>query len=244
MWSLQPPEVTFMPIISDDDAAQIKALFEERLEGPVTLVHFTQKESKLVIPGVVPCAGCRDALQLLEELVVLDGRLSLELHDFAAEAELAQEMGIDHIPATVVRGQGDGDRVRLLGVPSGYEFSTLLEDIFDASAGAPELPAAVSEALEGLEHDVHIQVFVTPTCPYCPTAVHGAHVLARGSERVTADMVMAGEFPDLAQRYGVMAVPKTVINGTHAFEGAVPDEDVVRAVLEAVGAEVPELPAE
>jgi glutaredoxin-like protein len=231
-----------MPIISEEDAAQIRTLFEERLDGDVTLVHFTQKQSKLVVPGVVPCAGCRDALDLLEELVALDSRLKLEVHDFAAEADLAQQMGIDHIPATVVRGEGDGDRVRLLGVPSGYEFSTLLEDIFEASAGAPELPVAISEALEGLEEDVHIQVFVTPTCPYCPTAVHGAHVLARASERVTADMVMAGEFPDLAQRYGVMAVPKTVINGTHTFEGAIPDEDVLRAVLEAVGAPVPELP--
>jgi glutaredoxin-like protein len=231
-----------MPIIGEDDAAQIRALFEERLDGDVTLVHFTQKESKLIVPGIVPCAGCRDALQLLEELVALDDRLTLEVHDFVAEAELAQQMGIDHIPATVVRGAGDGDRVRLIGVPSGYEFSTLLEDVFEASAGQPELPPAVTDALEGIDQDVHIQVFVTPTCPYCPTAVHGAHQLARVSERVTADMVMAGEFPDLAQRYAVMTVPKTVINGTHTFEGALPDEDVLRAVLEAVGAPVPELP--
>ncbi len=67
-------------------------------------------------------------------------------------------------------------------------------------------------------------------------------MMAMESDQVTADMVEAVEFPQLSNRYGVMAVPKTVINGTHAFEGAVPDEDVVRAVLEAVGADVPELP--
>ncbi len=233
-----------MPIITEDDAAQIRTLFEERLDGDVTLVHFTQKESKLVVPGVVPCAGCRDALALLEELTALDDRLKLEIHDFVAESELAQQMGIDRIPATVVRGGGGGDRVRLFGVPAGYVFSTLLEDIFDASSGETELPEQTWEALEGLDQDVHIQVFVTPTCPYCPTAVHSAHQLARANDRITADMVMAGEFPDLSQRFAVMAVPKTVINGTHAFEGAVPDEDVVRAVLQAVGADVPELPEE
>lgn len=230
-----------MPIISEDDATQIRSLFEERLSGAVTLVHFTQQESRLVVPGVVPCAGCRDALQLLEELVELDERLTLEVHDLVREAELAAEMGIDRIPATVVRGDGEGDRVRLFGVPSGYEFSTLLEDIFDASSEEAPPPPGI-ETLEDLDEDVHIQVFVTPTCPYCPTAVHSAHQLARANERITADMVMAGEFPELAQRYGVMAVPKTVINETHAFEGAVPDEDIVRAVLEAVGRDVPELP--
>ena len=69
-----------------------------------------------------------------------------------------------------------------------------------------------------------------------------AHQLARVNERITADMVMAGEFPDLAQRFGVMAVPKTVINETHVFEGSAPPEDLARAVLDAVGAPVPELP--
>ena len=231
-----------MPIIGEEDAAQIRTLFDERLNGGVTLVHFTQKASKLVVPGIVPCEGCRDALQLLEELVALDDRLELEVHDFANEAELAREMGIDRIPATVVRGGEAGDRIRLFGVPSGYEFSTLLEDILDAGSGeAPPPPAGAAE-LEGLDQDVHIQVFVTPTCPYCPTAVLMAHQLARVNERITADMVMAGEFPDLAQRFGVMAVPKTVINDTHVFEGSAPPEDLARAVLEAVGAPVPELP--
>ena len=73
-----------MPIIGEDDAAQIRTLFGERLNGDVTLVHFTQKASKLVVPGIVPCEGCRDALQLLEELVALDDRLTLEVHDFAS----------------------------------------------------------------------------------------------------------------------------------------------------------------
>jgi glutaredoxin-like protein len=231
-----------MSIIGEDDAAQIRTLFEERLDGAVTLIHFTQKQSKLVVPGVVPCEGCRDALQLLEELVALDERLALEVHDFAAEAELASEMGIDRIPATVVRGADGNGRVRLLGVPSGYEFSTLLEDILDAGAGEAAPPPAGAAELADLDQDVRIQVFVTPTCPYCPTAVLMAHQLARVNERITADMVMAGEFPDLAQRYGVMAVPKTVINGTHVFEGSVQPDELARAVLEAVGAPVPELP--
>jgi alkyl hydroperoxide reductase subunit AhpF len=129
----------------------------------------------------------------------------------------------------------------LFGVPAGYECSTLLEDVIDAGGGAAA-PAESVRALEVVDQGVHIQVFVTPTCPNCPPAVLAAHQLARVNEHITADMVMANEFPDAAQRFSVMTVPKTVINDTHTLEGAAPQEDVVRAVLQAVGAPVPELP--
>jgi hypothetical protein len=61
-----------------------------------------------------------------------------------------------------------------------------------------------------------------------------AHHLAVASELVRADCVEATEFPDLAQRYSVMAVPKTVINDRAAFEGALPEAQFVDAVLRAV----------
>jgi hypothetical protein len=45
--------------------------------------------------------------------------------------------------------------------------------------------------------------------------------------------VEANEFPDLAQRYSVMAVPKTVVNDLVAFEGALPEGAFVDQVLRA-----------
>lgn len=49
-----------------------------------------------------------------------------------------------------------------------------------------------------------------------------------------ADIVEAGEFPALAQQYGVYAVPKTVINETHEIVGAVPEAELVKALAAAV----------
>ena len=63
-----------------------------------------------------------------------------------------------------------------------------------------------------------------------------AHHLAVASEWIRGDCVEATEFPDLAQRYMVMAVPKTVVNDRVSFEGAVPEAQFVDAVLRAVGA--------
>jgi hypothetical protein len=66
-----------------------------------------------------------------------------------------------------------------------------------------------------------LQVFVTPTCPYCPPAVILAHKLAMESDLIRADMVEATEFPHLSMKYAVMGVPRTVINEDIHIEGAV-----------------------
>jgi hypothetical protein len=62
-----------------------------------------------------------------------------------------------------------------------------------------------------------------------------AHHLAVASELIRGDCVEATEFPDLAQRYSVMAVPKTVVNERVSFEGALPEAQFVEQVLRAAG---------
>ncbi len=61
-----------------------------------------------------------------------------------------------------------------------------------------------------------------------------AQHMAIASPRVTAECIEATEFPELSQRYRVMAVPKVVINDKVQFEGALPEKDFLGAVLRAV----------
>ena len=61
-----------------------------------------------------------------------------------------------------------------------------------------------------------------------------AHKLAIESDLVRADMVESSEFPHLANRYAVMAVPKTVVNEQVSFEGALPERDFLEGVMQAV----------
>jgi hypothetical protein len=62
-----------------------------------------------------------------------------------------------------------------------------------------------------------------------------AHAIAVESPHVVADAIEAQEFPELAARYGVMGVPKTIVNETVEFVGAVPEEEFVANVLRAAG---------
>lgn len=59
--------------------------------------------------------------------------------------------------------------------------------------------------------------------------------MAMENEHITADSVELTEYPELAQKYHVMGVPKTMINGAHGVDGAVPESHLVRAIVEAMG---------
>lgn len=62
-----------------------------------------------------------------------------------------------------------------------------------------------------------------------------AHALAVESPHVTADVIEVAEFPELAQRYHVQGVPKTIINEQVSVDGAVPESRLLALVLDAVG---------
>jgi glutaredoxin-like protein len=213
-----------MPLLSEQDATAIKKQLDEVLTHPVKLVMFTQE---------FECMYCRETRQILEELTGLSSLMSLQVYDFVADKEIADRFGVDKIPAVVIvrTGEDGSDDVdygiRFYGIPSGYEFVSLLEAIKLVSGAASSLSPATLETLETLTEPLHLQVFVTPTCPYCPRAVVLAHQMAFASSLVQADMVEATEFPQLSVKYNVMGVPRTVINEEIHIEGAVPEPMLV-----------------
>jgi len=59
--------------------------------------------------------------------------------------------------------------------------------------------------------------------------------LAVESDHITADMVEATEFPQLAINYQVRAVPRTVINQTQFVDGMVPEPVMLQMLLMTLG---------
>ncbi|NLG51376.1 MAG: glutaredoxin [Chloroflexi bacterium] len=214
-----------MPLLSDKDRQFLENHFKKNLQSPVTLTFFTQ---------TIACQFCRETEQILQEVAALSDKITLEVFNFITDKEVAEQYWIDKIPATVIRGEKDYG-IRFYGIPSGYEFTSLIEDIVDVSRGKAELSDQTLEALKGLKEPVHIQVFVTPTCPYCPAAVRMGHSLAIASDKIRADMVESTEFPHLANKYQVYGVPRTVINESVHVEGAAPEPLFVAKVLQAAG---------
>ena len=83
-----------------------------------------------------------------------------------------------------------------------------------------------------------MKVFVTPTCPYCPGMARAAYMLGMATEKVHAEVIEVNEFPDLADKYKVEAVPLTVINDKIAIPGQMHESALVEQVVKAASAPV------
>ncbi|MDD4309225.1 MAG: thioredoxin family protein [Candidatus Cloacimonetes bacterium] len=212
-----------MPMLDEKVMQEVtKAL--ANMKNPVTLMLFTQP---------FECGYCKDTHTLLSELIAANKLLKLEVKQFDGDEEAVKSMGIDKIPAIAVLGDKDYG-IRFYGIPAGYEFSSLLSAILMVSTGITKLTPETKTFLSNLSKPVHLQVFVTPTCPYCPGAVILAHQLAFVSPHVVADMVEITEFPHLAQKYSVQGVPRTTINEKWFVEGAAPEAMLIAKLKEAL----------
>ena len=160
-----------MPFLSEADQDQLKDIFSnsKQMHDSVRLRVFTRPTSKLYIPGQQLCATCSEAEPFTRELAALSDKLEVIVHDVQAEPAHAEEYGVNGtLPMILVESASDaGDEargaMRFVGLPAGYEFSTLVADIVDVSSGTVGLSQATQDELRALEQDLHVQVFVTPT---------------------------------------------------------------------------------
>jgi len=192
-----------------------------RVANPVKLVVFTQE---------MECQFCREARDVVQELAGLSDKLSVETYDLVKDSTKAAEYRVDKVPAICVTGDKDYG-IRYYGVPAGFEFSTLLGLVDLVGSRDSGLKPETRTRLAGASAPLDLQMFVTLTCPACPVAAAMAARLAVESDKVTLSIIDSTEFPHLANLYSVMAVPKTVVNRGHSFEGAMPEEKFVEEVL-------------
>jgi glutaredoxin-like protein len=141
-----------MPLLDEKTRGEVTAELAD-LEKPVKLVMFTQD---------FECQFCRETRELCEEVAELSDQIAVEIYDFVADKDKADEYGVDKIPAIVIVGAKDYG-VRFFGIPSGYEFMSVLDGIKTVAAGQVELMPETLAFLGELKEPLHLQVFITPT---------------------------------------------------------------------------------
>ena len=210
-------------LIGKDDLREMDRSFRARLTGTVGVLLFTSGS------GGPYCAQAR---QLLEEVASLSEKIRLEVLDVGEARERAVGLAVEETP-TIVVVAANGANLYYVGVPAGHQLRCLVEDVIDASRGRAEIDGEARRIIGRVDRETVIRVFVTPFCPYSPRVVRAAHRFALENPRIRALMVESLEFPELAARYGVVGVPRTVINEGPGFDGAPSEREFAERVLRA-----------
>ncbi len=144
-------------LLNDDIIKQIQEVFSA-LKNPVHLMFFGSKQD---------CPYCDDTRQLLEEVAAISDLLTIAVYDMEADSDLASRYNVDKAPGLVIAAKEEEQitdfGVRLSGIPSGHEFTSLIQDIILVSNRDSGLNPQTRAFLKGLDKPVLLQVFVTPT---------------------------------------------------------------------------------
>ncbi len=215
-----------MSLISPADQARLRDDFAA-MTRPVRLLFFTRTDDH---------QACQQTRQIIDELPPLSERILIDEVNIDLQPQRAVAYGIAHVPALALIGENaDGQvgdtHIRFLGTPAGYEFISLIRAILLVGGGPSILSDDSRRKLETIDRPMSMHVFSTPTCPHCPKAVVLAHEIAWANPHVTAYAVEATEYPDLARRYRVTGVPKTVVNDAVEILGAVPEDTFIDETL-------------
>jgi glutaredoxin-like protein len=215
-----------MALISESDQVRLREDFA-KLTRRVKLLFFTQ---------TFGCDTCLQARQVIDELPPLSSNITIEEVNLVLDRDRAAQYGVDRAPAIalVAQDQQGAERdshIRFLGTPAGYEFISLIRAILLVGGGESILSQESRARIAAIDKPMTVQVFSTPTCPHCPNAVALAHEIAWANSNVTAWAIEATEYPDLARRYRVTGVPKTIVNEQVEILGAVLQDTFIEQTL-------------
>ncbi len=211
-----------MALLQEQDRKYLQEEFG-KFSNDVKINLFTSKSG---------CTYCNDTNAILQEVSELSDKINLNVYDVEENKEEAEKFNVERTPAVIL--EAEKNFIIFYGIPAGYEFSSLIEDIVDIGTGNTNFGDELVNFANSLDKDVTLKVFVTTSCPYCPRAVRTAHKLAMLNNKVRGEMIEAQEFPELSNKYSVSAVPRVVINEDTYFEGALPDAQYIDQIKEAL----------
>jgi glutaredoxin-like protein len=212
-----------MKMFTPDLEKQLKEIFAV-MPGDVTIALFTE-------PG---CPTGEETDGLMEEVAALNEHIRLVRYDLKKDAAKAAEYHVERVPTIVLLDSAGAYRgIKFNGIPAGHEINSFIPALLEVSGATSEMPKEFADRIAAIAKPIHIQVFVTLSCPHCPGAVQKAHKMALMNPNIEADMIEAQTFAELSQKYNVSGVPKIVINETSELLGNQPFQAFLDA-MEAV----------
>ncbi|MGQ9588081.1 MAG: thioredoxin family protein [Thermoplasmata archaeon] len=198
-------------MLSDTDKQALERKFSLGMKDDVTLLLFVEDGSAI----------SEELMDFAHTIAAFSPKIKLDVQKSeGGKNQKMKELRIERAPVMVL-GKGDFNRIRYYGVPAGHEVASVTDAIAELSSARTPLSPKARASLASVRRKANIKVFVLPTCPFCPPVVRHACRAAIDSPKVTAEIIDAQVFADLAARHSVMGTPKMILNDNLDITGAV-----------------------
>jgi thioredoxin reductase (NADPH) len=192
----------------------------KQLKDDVIIEVFTEK-------GVNE-ASSEATVSLVKALSEISPKIKPSYHDVGDD--FSRMLGVTRSPSVLLAP--DKYAIRYTGSPLGEEGRSFIVAIIMVSTAGVVLNEESLKRLTDLKEKRAIQIFVSPTCPYCPQEViYAISAAVARHDLVTAEVIEIFENQDLAVEKGIVSVPHTFINGTLTSPGVEPEELFIESLL-------------
>jgi len=195
------------------------------LKQPVRLALFTSDGG---------CDLCPDALLTARAMKAASPRIVLETYDITMDRDKSEEYGVKLVPTFVVQSQ-DGRTVKFSGSLDGVSLLLLLDAVTGIAEGKAWFPDTIGSTLKRLSQTVPVQVLLENDCALCKPVAETAIGLALTSKRVSAEIIVADDFPELLSKLKVKILPFTVFGRRLSLEGHVSESSFLEMLFKAEG---------
>lgn len=193
------------------------------LKTPVRLVLFTSDTG---------CDGCADARATAQAIKTAAPKVALETYDLTMDRDKSGEYGVTRVPSFVVEAP-DRRSAAFSGSLEGLSLILLLDAITGIASGRTWFPERVTGTLRLLEKHVPVQVILDNECALCKPVAETAVGLALSNRLVSAEIIVADEYPELLSKHRVKILPYTLFGSKLHLEGHVSESMFLEMLFEA-----------
>lgn len=187
-------------VIDDDSRKILKETFKG-LKRKIVLEVYTKNDGNVSYNEL--------SVNLVRELSDISKKIQGKFFEIGEDR--SKKMKVARSPTILI--DPDHYNIRYTGAPAGEEGRSFTQTLLFVSDDESGLSKKSKKRLSELKVKRHIQVFVTPACPYCPGEVLTANRAAvERPDLISAECVETSENIDLAKKFNVGSVPQTVIN--------------------------------
>ena len=200
----------------------------EKLKDKILLKIFTDYKIKEDGRKERKCMTCEGTFSLLQTLVEhSNGKLEIEELSIEENVDESEKFGVKRVPTILFLDEKGAEVIRYTATPTGPELAPFIETLQYYSGVNSFYRDTIQANLKKMSKS-DIKLFMTLTCPYCPSVIPVLNLFALLSKgKIKSEIIDINLNPDIAMKYNIQGVPHAMINEKEHITGMFSPQDLL-----------------